>query len=71
MREGAFIELIGNTSTPNAELKIYNLQGKAIRSEQLNNSRVFIQKGNLSPGIYICKVFKNEVLLGTQKLIIE
>jgi hypothetical protein len=50
---------------------IYNLQGKIIRSEQLNSSRIFISKGNLSPGIYICKVFDKEVLLGTQKLIIE
>ena len=71
MRDGAYIEIEGNTSIPNGILRIYNLQGKVIRSEQLNATRTFIRKDNLSPGIYICKVFEDDVLLGAQKLIIK
>jgi hypothetical protein len=71
MQEGAVVEISGNSAIPSGELKIYNLQGKVIRSKQINTSRIHIKKGNLSPGIYICKVFGDGVLLGTQKLIIK
>ena len=71
MQEGAVVEISGNSAIPSGELRIYNLQGKVIRSKQINTSRIQLKKGNLSPGIYICKVFGDGVLLGTQKLIIK
>jgi len=71
MKDGSFVELIGLKTVSDAELWIYNLQGKVIRREQLSTNRVFIKKGNLNSGLYIFKVFNNEVLLGTKKIIVE
>ena len=52
-----------------AELVIYDIQGKTMISKQIQQEKTNINIGNLNPGVYIIRVVYNKNLM-TRKFIV-
>jgi hypothetical protein len=60
------------TTLEEFELKIYNLLGDELRSIKLtNNTSTAFQKGNLSQGIYVYRLYSNSKIVRNGKIVVN
>jgi hypothetical protein len=71
LKEEATISIDNSYTISNGTLTIHSILGKKVNSKTFVTNTLKIKKGNLAPGIYICKLYNNEVFIGSQKLIVE
>jgi N-acetylneuraminic acid mutarotase len=53
------------------EVKIYDLSGKIIRSEKMNQSSITIQRESLSNGFYLCFLTYRDKVIRSEKIIFQ
>ena len=72
MTESAAVSLSPELNLQNAELSIYNMEGKKVdQMINLKTNEFTIHRNQLSPGIYILKVFCDNKIIGKEKIIIK
>jgi ELWxxDGT repeat protein len=54
-----------------AQLSIYDLQGKILQKQTIQDNQQLIELSNLNKGIYLIQVITNDARIKTQKLIIQ
>jgi len=61
-----------NSGDTNYSLKIFDMEGKMVRSiYNISTEKVTIQKGNLKSGLYILKLYSEDRIIISNKLIFE
>lgn len=50
---------------------IYAMSGKVVRTNNISNGTIVIEKENLTPGIYFVSLFTKDKFIGNRKLIVE
>jgi hypothetical protein len=57
----------------NTSIEVFTISGQLITTYQFNgkSNQVFIQTGKIQQGIYLVKLYNNDQLLETQKLLIN
>jgi hypothetical protein len=55
----------------NADIEIFDIQGKLLRSAKTSGQSISITRDGLHPGLYLLKISENNVLVWTQKIVIE
>ena len=58
------------TNTENAKIKIYDLMGKLLHTQKLNNNHENINLSNITKGLYIVELYTNH-LKEVKKIIIK
>ena len=58
--EGSIIDVEIPDELNGAEINIYDMNGKKVRSQQINNSKMSIPLGNIGSGTYIMEFIKGE-----------
>ena len=52
-------------------LSLLDLYGQEIRNTPIKGAETIVQKDGLSAGIYFCKIYSNNVLLASRKIIVQ
>jgi hypothetical protein len=61
-----------NSSLEDREIRIYNAHGEQIRHyTEIRSDALVLEKSDLLPGIYFIQLRENDVLLATEKLVIQ
>ncbi len=68
---GDFTVSIKNINTENYILELFNLLGKKILTQKLNNLETNIKTNNLSKGMYIIKITNSENVSYSTKIVVE
>ncbi|MCD4794291.1 MAG: lamin tail domain-containing protein [Bacteroidales bacterium] len=71
MKYEAIIRLPDNINITDGKLFVYNILGEQVISKVFYSNEVVLKKKHLGSGLYICKLYNNDVYLGSQKLIVE
>lgn len=67
----AIIEINNNVNIHNAEMKIFDINGKEIRKESISKNLTKFYKGNLKQGIYLYAVSNDYKKIGYGKFIVN
>lgn len=71
MENEATIRIKGDYLISNGLLKITDLLGRTIQTKKFKTNTVTLEKGTLSSGIYLIKLFDNTQFIGSKKLVIK
>ena len=66
----ATLEIISEYGNQKLSMKIIDVFGKIIRTDEIQNLKSEIRKENLSPGIYFLQLSSQSKILGTAKLVV-
>ena len=67
----AWIVIPTGSELRNGVIRIYNMQGKEVMFMPVREDRSYLAAESLNAGMYIIKYFDGDILLGTQKLMVE
>ena len=67
---GCFTISFNNNSFENSSFTLYDVMGKKILSQKLNNTETIIKSNNLTNGIYLAKISNTNQII-TKKIIIK
>ncbi|MDD5571440.1 MAG: cellulase family glycosylhydrolase [Bacteroidales bacterium] len=65
------VAVSSGTKLKNANMKIYDVCGKEMKSVSINNHETIVEKGDLKNGIYFFSIFNNDEMIGNGKLIVQ
>lgn len=71
IKDRADLKINENYTIVSASINIYNIAGTVVRSFPLYSNELSFDIGELSTGVYICKITEGTELLGTQKLVVK
>jgi hypothetical protein len=69
--ESLTVQIKNANGETNYKFVIYNLMGQEVLKSTINHEKTIIQRGNLSPGIFIYKIESQEEIIQTGKIIVQ
>lgn len=65
------LKVSDNYTIVSGSINIYNISGRVVRSIPIYSNSISFDIGDLSAGVYICRINEGSDLLGTKKLVIK
>ncbi len=69
---GKFIIQLDNAQEPlNCKLEVFDMLGKEIYSSSLSDSKTEVDLSGKSKGMYFLKIYREDIMIGVKKIIIQ